>query len=69
MRMNASEWLYILLGCIASIVSGGVQPAFAIVFAEILNVSFLELWATDAHMNELWIRVIMTHKIYTVLHN
>ena len=39
MRMNAPEWPYILCGCIASIISGGIQPAFAVVFAEILGVS------------------------------
>ncbi|KAL5007363.1 hypothetical protein ScPMuIL_016169 [Solemya velum] len=38
MRMNAPEWWLIVLGCLASIVNGGVQPAFAVIFAEILGV-------------------------------
>ncbi|XP_060076812.1 ATP-dependent translocase ABCB1-like [Ylistrum balloti] len=37
MRMNAPEWYYILIGCIGSIMFGAVQPAFAIIFASILD--------------------------------
>ncbi|KAK3746942.1 hypothetical protein RRG08_030352 [Elysia crispata] len=37
-RMNSPEWFFILLGCFGSIVNGGVQPAFAIIFSEILDV-------------------------------
>ena len=37
--LNAPEWPYMLIGCICSILNGGVQPAFAIVFAEIMGVS------------------------------
>ncbi|ELU04466.1 hypothetical protein CAPTEDRAFT_135774, partial [Capitella teleta] len=36
MRMNSPEWAYIMLGCLAALVSGGIQPSFAIVFSEIL---------------------------------
>ncbi|KAK7508463.1 hypothetical protein BaRGS_00000029 [Batillaria attramentaria] len=38
MRMNAPEWGYILLGCIAAIINGGVQPAFAVIFGKIIGV-------------------------------
>ncbi|RUS84570.1 hypothetical protein EGW08_007665 [Elysia chlorotica] len=38
MKMNSPEWFYIVLGCFGSIVNGGVQPAFAIIFSEILKV-------------------------------
>ncbi|KAK3108334.1 hypothetical protein FSP39_005774 [Pinctada imbricata] len=38
LRMNAPEWYLILFGCLAAIVNGGVQPAFAVIFAEILGV-------------------------------
>ncbi|GFO24715.1 multidrug resistance protein 1 [Plakobranchus ocellatus] len=38
MKMNSPEWVYIMLGCIGSIINGGVQPAFAIIFSEILKV-------------------------------
>ncbi|KAK3589575.1 hypothetical protein CHS0354_043029 [Potamilus streckersoni] len=38
LRMNASEWYLILLGCFGSLINGGVMPAFAIIFSEILGV-------------------------------
>ncbi|XP_065929444.1 ATP-dependent translocase ABCB1 isoform X3 [Magallana gigas] len=37
MKMNAPEWPYILLGSLGAIMNGGVQPAFAIIFSEILG--------------------------------
>jgi len=42
MQMNASEWPFILAGCFAAIINGGIQPGFAYVFSEILGV-FSEL--------------------------
>ena len=39
LRLNASEWFFIVIGCIAACCSGAVQPLFAIVFSEILSVS------------------------------
>ena len=39
LRINASEWPFILLGCFGSLINGGVMPAFAIIFAEIIGVS------------------------------
>ena len=41
MKMNAPEWMFIVGGCLAAIVNGGVQPAFAVIFAEILGVCTL----------------------------
>ncbi|KAK6172116.1 hypothetical protein SNE40_018066 [Patella caerulea] len=41
-RTNGPEWFYILIGCFASILNGGVQPAFAIIFAEVLGVFQLQ---------------------------
>ena len=38
MKMNSPEWHYIVLGCLCAIVSGIIQPAFAVIFAEILTV-------------------------------
>ncbi|XP_078320716.1 ATP-dependent translocase ABCB1 isoform X3 [Crassostrea virginica] len=38
LKMNSKEWPYILFGCLAAIGNGGVQPAFAVIFAEILGV-------------------------------
>ncbi|PVD39429.1 hypothetical protein C0Q70_02059 [Pomacea canaliculata] len=42
MKMNGPEWLWILFGCIAAIINGGIQPAFAIIFSKIITV-FSEL--------------------------
>lgn len=36
--MNRPEWIFIAFGLLSSIVSGGVQPAFAIVFSKVLSV-------------------------------
>lgn len=36
--MNKPEWGFIVMGCLASIVSGGVQPAFAVVFSKVIAV-------------------------------
>ncbi|KAL3831884.1 hypothetical protein ACJMK2_023581 [Sinanodonta woodiana] len=38
LQMNAPEWYLILLGCFGSLINGGVMPAFAIIFSEILGV-------------------------------
>ncbi|XP_012936337.1 ATP-dependent translocase ABCB1 isoform X2 [Aplysia californica] len=38
LKMNAPEWHFILLACFGSIINGGVQPAFAVIFSEILKV-------------------------------
>ncbi|XP_060086046.1 ATP-dependent translocase ABCB1-like [Ylistrum balloti] len=37
-RLNAPEWPYILLGSFCSLLNGGVQPAFAVIFAEVIGV-------------------------------
>ena len=39
LEWSKPEWFYILIGCLASVVSGGVNPAFAIVFSKIIVVS------------------------------
>ncbi|KAM4688617.1 ATP-binding cassette sub-family B member 5-like [Discoglossus pictus] len=36
LKLNKSEWPYILCGTIASIINGGVQPIFSFLFAKIL---------------------------------
>ena len=40
LKLNASEWPYITLGCICAAVTGIIQPLFAVIFAEILGVSY-----------------------------
>nr|UOU03319.1 ATP-binding cassette subfamily B1-1 [Brachionus rubens] len=36
--LNKPEWYFILFGCLASIVSGAIQPAFSIVFSKAIAV-------------------------------
>ena len=38
MKINGPEWWIIVIGCFAAICNGGVQPAYAILFSEILGV-------------------------------
>ena len=38
-KLNSPEWPFILLGSIGAIFSGAIQPAFAVIFAEVLGVS------------------------------
>ena len=39
LRMNSPEWSFIAIGCVAAMVTGALQPCFAIIFAEIMGVS------------------------------
>jgi len=41
MKMNASEWPLIVIGCIAALAQGAVQPGFALIFGTMLGVSLL----------------------------
>uniref|UniRef100_X2B039 Bile salt export pump n=1 Tax=Capitella teleta TaxID=283909 RepID=X2B039_CAPTE len=43
MRLNAPEWYYIIGGCLGATVSGAIQPAFAVIFSEILGALFFTL--------------------------
>ena len=36
-RLNAPEWLYMVVGCFCSLINGATQPAFAIIFAEVIE--------------------------------
>ncbi|XP_076594196.1 ATP-dependent translocase ABCB1 [Chaetodon auriga] len=38
MRLNSSEWLYILVGTICAIINGAMQPLFAVIFSKIITV-------------------------------
>ncbi|NXW35425.1 MDR1 protein, partial [Phaetusa simplex] len=37
LALNKPEWMYVLLGVIAAAVSGGVHPAFAVIFGKIIG--------------------------------
>ncbi|ELU17748.1 hypothetical protein CAPTEDRAFT_209638 [Capitella teleta] len=38
MRMNAPEWKIIVVGCFAALVAGGIQPASAVLYTQILSI-------------------------------
>ncbi|XP_053373101.1 ATP-dependent translocase ABCB1-like isoform X2 [Mercenaria mercenaria] len=57
LKMNASEWWSIMLGCIGSILNGGLMPAFAVIFAEILGVFSIE--SKDEQEKEITRYVLM----------
>ena len=38
LALNKPEWWIILIGCISSIISGAIQPAFSIVFSRVITV-------------------------------
>ncbi|KAM6338977.1 ATP-binding cassette sub-family B member 5 [Podargus strigoides] len=37
LTLNKPEWLYVLLGVVAAAISGGVHPAFAVIFGKIIG--------------------------------
>lgn len=37
LKLNASEWHYMLIGCLGSVVAGAKAPAFAVVFSKVLE--------------------------------
>jgi len=39
MKMNATEWPYIVIGCIMAVAQGALQPAFGLIFGIMLGVS------------------------------
>lgn len=41
LRLNSSEWPYILVGLICAIINGGIQPLFAVLFSKIITVGHL----------------------------
>ncbi|XP_062957114.1 ATP-dependent translocase ABCB1 [Cynocephalus volans] len=38
LKLNLTEWPYIVVGVICAIINGGLQPAFAIVFSKIIGI-------------------------------
>lgn len=41
MRLNSSEWPYILVGTLCATINGAMQPVFAIIFSKIISVGYL----------------------------
>uniref|UniRef100_A0A8C3CCA0 ATP-binding cassette sub-family B member 5 n=1 Tax=Cairina moschata TaxID=8855 RepID=A0A8C3CCA0_CAIMO len=52
LALNKPEWLYVLLGVIAAAISGGVHPAFAVIFGKIIG-AFQETDAEKRSKNTL----------------
>ncbi|XP_035174714.1 ATP-binding cassette sub-family B member 5 isoform X4 [Oxyura jamaicensis] len=52
LALNKPEWLYVLLGVIAAAISGGVHPAFAVIFGKIIG-AFQETNAEKRSKNTL----------------
>jgi hypothetical protein len=38
-KLNGPEWYFILIGCLAAIINGGVQPGFGIILSKSIAVS------------------------------
>lgn len=38
-KLNGPEWKFIVIGCLAAIIHGATQPAFAVIFGEFYGVS------------------------------
>ncbi|XP_040289632.1 ATP-binding cassette sub-family B member 5-like isoform X1 [Bufo bufo] len=38
LKLNKSEWLYILFGTLAAAINGGVHPAFSVIFAKVIAI-------------------------------
>ena len=53
MGLNAPEWHFVLGGCVAAVFTGSLQPCFAILFSEIMGVSFKsnEYWKKSELLN------------------
>lgn len=41
-KLNKPEWMFIVLGCLSAIISGGVQPAFGVILSRAIAVSLIE---------------------------
>lgn len=40
MRLNSSEWPYMLVGSICAMINGSMQPAFGVILSKIIAVGF-----------------------------
>jgi hypothetical protein len=38
LALNKPEWYFILIGCVACVITGGVNPAFSIIFSKVITV-------------------------------
>uniref|UniRef100_A0A8C5JLP1 ATP binding cassette subfamily B member 4 n=1 Tax=Junco hyemalis TaxID=40217 RepID=A0A8C5JLP1_JUNHY len=45
MKLNKTEWPYFVVGTLCAIINGALQPAFAVIFSEIIGVSWNKIKA------------------------
>lgn len=43
LKLNKTEWPYFVAGLLCAIINGGLQPAFAVIFSEIIGVSWSQI--------------------------
>jgi presenilin-like A22 family membrane protease len=43
LKMNKPEWFFIVAGCFACLINGGIQPSFGIILSELIAVDFLNI--------------------------
>uniref|UniRef100_A0A8C4JA74 Phosphatidylcholine translocator ABCB4-like n=1 Tax=Dromaius novaehollandiae TaxID=8790 RepID=A0A8C4JA74_DRONO len=51
MRLNKTEWPYFVAGTVCAIINGALQPAFAIIFSEIIGVSLNKVYKKVYNLN------------------
>jgi len=66
MQMSAPEWYFILLGCLGSLVFGGVQPSFAVIFSNIVGVRCVFLFKTLSNILTSSVLQIMSQTISNI---
>ena len=42
LKMNAAEWPYIIIGVLASVIMGGMVPAFSLIYGELFQLMSVE---------------------------
>lgn len=58
MRINSSEWPFMLVGCVAAMINGAMQPAFGVILSKIIAVghsyhSSLLPWSISGQFNTI----------------
>ena len=41
--MNKPEWIFIVIGCVACVINGGIQPVFGIILSKLTAVHFCSI--------------------------
>ncbi|CAF3992288.1 unnamed protein product, partial [Rotaria sordida] len=57
LALNKSEWIYILFGCITSLINGGIEPSFALILSKLVSV--LEECNLSEHFRQVNFYIIL----------